>query len=279
LAKVELSTVAVEDLDRMILTHSLPADTRQRVKRAVAVLEQFPRIGRQLESHWRPMRFILGPWRWMLIVYTYQEAGDVVFVVTILDARSSTAATAAPPRTSRGSRSRSRADRVTFHIEDAWAEMAVDLAAGKITRADYDNFLAIAEFCHRRDAFQMVTELRPQKVPEITTGDDVQHGCLGRLPIAFGSNTTGWWARLEDLAVVADIPEAALAEEWDQRQADPNTPVDSIEWVTEDGGKVVYRLFGGIAALVATLNLAPRREEFRARLSPELRQQLAAFGY
>jgi hypothetical protein len=30
----------------------------------------------------------------MLIVYTYQEADDVVFVVTIQDARSSTAATA-----------------------------------------------------------------------------------------------------------------------------------------------------------------------------------------
>jgi plasmid stabilization system protein ParE len=94
LAKVALSTAAVEDLDRMILTHSLPADTRQRVKRAVAVLEQFPRIGRHLEGRWRPMRFILGPWRWMLIVYIYQEADDVVFVVTIQDARSSTAATA-----------------------------------------------------------------------------------------------------------------------------------------------------------------------------------------
>jgi hypothetical protein len=125
----------------------------------------------------------------------------------------------------------------------------------------------------------MVAELGPQKVPEITIADDVQLGCLGRLPIAFGSNTTGWWARLEDLAVVADIPAAALAEEWDRRRADPNTPVDSIEWVTADGGKSVYRLFGGIAAFVAALNLAPRREEFRARLSPEMRQQLGAFGY
>jgi hypothetical protein len=53
-----------------------------------------PRIGRQLEGRWWPMRFILGPWRWMLIVYIYQEADDVVFVVTIQDARSSTAATA-----------------------------------------------------------------------------------------------------------------------------------------------------------------------------------------
>jgi hypothetical protein len=40
------------------------------------------------------MRFILGPWRWMLIVHTYQEADDIVLVVTIQDGRSSTAATA-----------------------------------------------------------------------------------------------------------------------------------------------------------------------------------------
>ena len=94
MAKVSLSIAAVEDLDRMILTHSLPGDTRQRVKRTVAILEQFPLIGRQLEGRWRPMRFILGPWRWMLIVYTYQEADDSVFVVTIQDARSSAATTA-----------------------------------------------------------------------------------------------------------------------------------------------------------------------------------------
>jgi hypothetical protein len=49
-ARAELSAVAVEDLDRMILTHSLPADTKQRVKRTIAVLEQFPYIGRPLEG-------------------------------------------------------------------------------------------------------------------------------------------------------------------------------------------------------------------------------------
>jgi hypothetical protein len=38
--------VAVEDLDRMMLTHSLPSDTKDRVKRSLRVLEQFPNIGR-----------------------------------------------------------------------------------------------------------------------------------------------------------------------------------------------------------------------------------------
>jgi plasmid stabilization system protein ParE len=94
LAKVKLSVPAVEDLDRLIVTHSLPGDTRLRVQRSLRVLEQFPRIGRPLEGRWTPMRFILGPWRWMLIIYSYEEPDDVVLIVAFQDARSSAAATA-----------------------------------------------------------------------------------------------------------------------------------------------------------------------------------------
>jgi hypothetical protein len=93
LAEVRLSTFAVEDLDRMILTHSLPADTRARVKHSLRALERFPRLGRELEGRWAPFRCILGPWRWLLILYIYDERQDLVLVATIHDARSSTAAT------------------------------------------------------------------------------------------------------------------------------------------------------------------------------------------
>jgi len=93
MARVELTLTAVEDLDRMIVTHSLPADTRARVQRSLRILEQFPTNGRQLEGRWKPMRFVLGPWRWLLIVYVHDERRDVVFVVSIQDARSSTAVT------------------------------------------------------------------------------------------------------------------------------------------------------------------------------------------
>jgi hypothetical protein len=94
LTEVRLSAIAVEDLDRMIVTHSLPSDTRDRVKRSLRVLEQFPNIGRQLDGRWHPMRFILGPWRWMLIVYGFDESSNLVLALTIQDARSSAAATA-----------------------------------------------------------------------------------------------------------------------------------------------------------------------------------------
>ena len=39
------------------------------------------------------MRFLLGPWRWMLLVYEYDQDNDRATVLTIQDAGSSTAAT------------------------------------------------------------------------------------------------------------------------------------------------------------------------------------------
>jgi hypothetical protein len=36
-------------------------------------------------------RFILGPWRWMLILYSYEESDDLVLIVAFQDARSATA--------------------------------------------------------------------------------------------------------------------------------------------------------------------------------------------
>ena len=93
MAQVELALAAVEDLDRLVLTHSLPADTRQRVRKTLEPLRQFPRLGPEFTGRWEGFRFILGPWRWMLLVYTFDEARDRVVIVTIQDARTSRAAT------------------------------------------------------------------------------------------------------------------------------------------------------------------------------------------
>jgi len=95
LASVQLSAAAVEDLDALIRTHSLPPDTRSRVGRSLRPLERFPRMGSALEGRWEGFRFLLGPWRWLPLVYVFVEHEDRVVVVTIQDARSSTAATGA----------------------------------------------------------------------------------------------------------------------------------------------------------------------------------------
>jgi plasmid stabilization system protein ParE len=92
-AQVAFSAAAAEDLERLILTHSLPADTRERVKRTLRPLERFPLMGAELGGRWQDLRFVLGPWRWMVIIYGYVEDEDRVVVVTIQDGRSSTAST------------------------------------------------------------------------------------------------------------------------------------------------------------------------------------------
>lgn len=94
MTQVELAVAAVEDLDDLIRSHSLPADTRARVKRSLQSLARFPEIGPALTGRWDGYRFILGPWRWLILVYVYIEEQDRVVVVTIQDARSSVAATA-----------------------------------------------------------------------------------------------------------------------------------------------------------------------------------------
>jgi hypothetical protein len=92
-ARVELAEAAVEDLEGLIRTHSLPADTRARVGRSLRPLERFPLMGPALTGRWEGFRFVLGPWRWLLLVYVYIEAEHRVVVVTAQDGRSWAAAT------------------------------------------------------------------------------------------------------------------------------------------------------------------------------------------
>jgi hypothetical protein len=92
-ASVELARAAVEDLDHLVRTHSLPVDTRARVARSLRSLERFPLMGTELTGRWEGLRFLLGPWRWLLLVYVFIESEDRVVVVTIQDARSSASPT------------------------------------------------------------------------------------------------------------------------------------------------------------------------------------------
>jgi plasmid stabilization system protein ParE len=92
-ARVELAQTAVEDLERLLSTLTLPVDARARVQRSLRVLEQFPLLGQQLTGRWDGLRFIVGPWRWLLIVYQV-AAADRVVVVGVHDTRSAQAPTA-----------------------------------------------------------------------------------------------------------------------------------------------------------------------------------------
>ena len=94
MARVLIAERARANLRAMIRTHSLPASTLERVRLAIAPLAEFPQLGPELRSPWEGLRFVLGPWPWMLIVYRWDETADTVVALTIQDARSSSAATA-----------------------------------------------------------------------------------------------------------------------------------------------------------------------------------------
>jgi hypothetical protein len=88
LATIVVTHTARDDLRSLIRSHSLPRDTPERVRRSLEPLATHPRLGSPLGGRWARLRFILGPWRWFLIVYTYDESNDTVVVVTMQDARS-----------------------------------------------------------------------------------------------------------------------------------------------------------------------------------------------
>lgn len=94
MAQVELSAAARDDLERLIFTHSLPPNTRERVRSSLRVLERFPLLGAPLGGRWEGFRFLLGPWRWLILVYVYLEDEDRAVVVTIQDGRSAHSPTA-----------------------------------------------------------------------------------------------------------------------------------------------------------------------------------------
>ena len=90
--RAELARAVVDELDSLIATHSLPVDTRERVARSVRPLARSPQLGPELGGRWSGYRFVLGPWRWMIILYVYLDEEDRVVIVSVHDGRSSRSA-------------------------------------------------------------------------------------------------------------------------------------------------------------------------------------------
>lgn len=93
MTRLEWSEQALVGLERLRLTHSLPPDTRDRVESSAEPLSRFPRFGPELRE--RPdrgeLRFLIGPWPWLVIVYLYLESEDRVVLVSVEDGRAATA--------------------------------------------------------------------------------------------------------------------------------------------------------------------------------------------
>jgi hypothetical protein len=100
MAEIVVTEAAARSLAALIDSHSLPEDTAARVQRALRPLERFPRLGQALNPEASDVRFLLGPWRWLVIVYAYRPADDLVAVLAFEDGRSATSVTAKRHRTS-----------------------------------------------------------------------------------------------------------------------------------------------------------------------------------
>ena len=97
MTRVVVTDAAARSLAELIESHSLPADTTARIRRTLAPLERFPRFGPALDPATPEVRFMLGPWRWLIIVYAYRERDDLVAVLAFEDGRSARTATARRP--------------------------------------------------------------------------------------------------------------------------------------------------------------------------------------
>lgn len=94
MARVVVADAAASDLRNLIRTHRLPDAAAERVQRSLRPLADFPELGPELGGSFAPRRFLLGPWRWMILVYRFDPDRDLVAILAIVDGRTSTSPTA-----------------------------------------------------------------------------------------------------------------------------------------------------------------------------------------
>lgn len=89
MTRLEWSESALSALDTLVVTHSLPSDTRARVEGSARPLGRFPRLGPELRAlpDAAELRFLIGPWPWLVIVYLYLEREERVVIVSVEDGR------------------------------------------------------------------------------------------------------------------------------------------------------------------------------------------------
>jgi len=93
-AQIIVTPQAQRDVEAAAAALELPGDRWARIARSLRVLKTFPLAGPKLEGRWAPLRFVLGPWPWMILLYRYDRSSDKVFVIAMHDARSANSAKA-----------------------------------------------------------------------------------------------------------------------------------------------------------------------------------------
>lgn len=94
MAGVVVTPAAARDLRHLMRTHRLPENTIERFRRSIRPLADFPELGAELGGAFTPRQFLLGPWRWMIVIYRFYAERDLVAILAIVDGRTSTSPTA-----------------------------------------------------------------------------------------------------------------------------------------------------------------------------------------
>jgi plasmid stabilization system protein ParE len=90
--RLEWSDQALSHLERLVLTHNLPPDARERIEASTQPLRRFPLIGPEIRAAADgSLRFLIGPWPWLVIIYLYIEADERAVIVSVEDGRAATA--------------------------------------------------------------------------------------------------------------------------------------------------------------------------------------------
>jgi plasmid stabilization system protein ParE len=88
MATIVVTEAAARSLMELVDSHSLPDDTADRIRRTLAPLSRFPLLGPAIDPARPELRFLIGPWRWLVIVYAYRERENLVAVLAFEDGRS-----------------------------------------------------------------------------------------------------------------------------------------------------------------------------------------------
>lgn len=90
MARVVVTARAERDVRELVRSRTLPVDTPRRIWRALEPLEMFPDLGAKLGGSFAGQRFVLGPWRWMIVIYELDADAHTVVILRVLDGRTST---------------------------------------------------------------------------------------------------------------------------------------------------------------------------------------------
>ena len=83
----ELTELARQDLETLIRTRELPAQTYVHVRAARWQLSLFPESGQALTGRYDGLHAAEVAWGWLALVYEYDRSEDVVTVIAFYDIR------------------------------------------------------------------------------------------------------------------------------------------------------------------------------------------------